>query len=286
MKFTINQFREKYPDDDTCLHTIFELRYGDLKVCPNEDCEKETKFHRVKNRRCYECQWCGHQIYPTRGTIFEKSTTSLTNWFYAMYLMTATRSGVSAKEIERQLGVTYKCAWRMAHQIRKLMSPKPNGKLSGVVEVDETYVGGKQRGIRGRGAKGKTVVMGLAERGGELRATKIENVKKATVQPVIRELIESGSVVFSDELSSYDNLADYKHEVVKHSAREYVRGLCHTQTIEGFWSQLKRGIRGTHIWVSKKHLQRYIDEFAYRYNARHEPSAMFNHLLARLSRPS
>ncbi|MFB0564699.1 MAG: transposase, partial [Candidatus Aminicenantaceae bacterium] len=106
MKFTIDEFRKMYPDDDACLDKIFSLRYGNLKVCPQ--CKKQTKFHRVKKRTCYECQWCGYQLYPTKNTIFEKTTTPLHLWFYAIYLMTATRSGVSAKEIERQLGVTYK----------------------------------------------------------------------------------------------------------------------------------------------------------------------------------
>ena len=151
MKFTITQFRKKYPNDDVCLEEIFQLRYSDLKECP--ECEKQTKFHRVKGRQCYECQWCGYQLYPMQGTIFEKTTTPLSYWFYAMYLMTATRSGVSAKELERQLGVTYKCAWRMAPS-----NPNFNGNaifrsVRGIVEVDETYVGGKQiHGKRGRGA--------------------------------------------------------------------------------------------------------------------------------------
>lgn len=116
MKFTITDFRKRFPDDDSCLEEVMNLRYADLEHCP--ECEKTAKFHRVRNRRCYECQWCGYQIYPTKGTIFEKTTTPLSDWFYVIYLMTATRSGVSAKEVERQLGVTYKTAWRMCHQIR------------------------------------------------------------------------------------------------------------------------------------------------------------------------
>lgn len=151
MKFTIKQFRAKYTTDDACLDEIMRLRFGDKVSCPS--CKKASKFHRVRNRRCYECQWCGHQLYPTQGTVFEKTTTPLSDWFYVIYLMTATRSGVSAKEVQRQLGVTYKCAWRICHQVRKLMGLSSSSKMDGHIEMDETYVGGKPRrkGISKRG---------------------------------------------------------------------------------------------------------------------------------------
>lgn len=172
MKYTIQQFRKDYPDD-ACLDKLFSLRYGEKPECPG--CHRESKFHRVRGRKSYACQWCAHQIYPCAGTPLEKTTTPLTSWFYAMYLMTATRNGVSAKELERQLGVSYKCAWRMGHKIRALMDKLGMSEpLSGHVEVDETYVGGKRRGgKRGRGAEGKaegkTIVVGALERGGEVR---------------------------------------------------------------------------------------------------------------------
>jgi len=286
VKFTISDFRKKFPNDNACLDEVFRLRHSDMKICP--ECEKETKFHRVKNRRCYECQWCGRQVYPTKGTIFEKSTTPLTHWFYAMYLMTATRSGVSAKELERQLGVTYKCAWRMAHQIRKLMGNGTNEKLTGTVEIDDTYIGGKRKGKRGRGAEGKTIIFGMVERKGNLKAVKVDNIKRKTVAPIIAESIETGSKIHSDELLSYRFLsrADYDHDYVKHSTKEFVRNDCHTQAIDGFWSQLKRSISGTHVWISKKHSQKYVDEFAFRYSLRQTPTTMFIHLLNRLSQPS
>lgn len=285
MKYTIKDFRNDFPSDDACLDEVFKLRYVDLKKCP--ECEKETKFHRVKNRRCYECQWCGYQLYPTKGTIFEKSTTSLSHWFYAMFLMTQTRSGVSAKELERQLGVTYKCAWRMAHQIRTLMGTTTPRKLKGIIEIDDTYVGGKRRGKRGRGAEGKTIVFGAVERGGRIVAQTVKNVQKATVTPIIKKHIQKGSEIHSDELLSYRHLssAGYDHEFVKHSANEFVRDMCHTQSIEGFWSQLKRSISGTHVWVSKKHLQNYVNEFGFRYNLRKTPAEMFTLLVSALSRP-
>lgn len=174
MKFTVNDFRKRYPDDDSCLHELMGHRYGHHTTC--SECGKKSRFHRVKGRRCYECQWCGHQVYPTKGTVFEKSTTPLSDWFYIIYLMTATRSGVSAKEVERQLGVTYKTAWRMCHQIRKLMSDNSTDKLSGHVEIDETYVDGRRKGQRERGIPHKTPVLGMVERVGKVNAVPVANV--------------------------------------------------------------------------------------------------------------
>jgi transposase-like protein len=141
MKFTIQDFKKRFPNDDACLEELMQLSYGAVTDCP--ECQKKTKFHRVRARRSYECQWCGYQVYPTAGTPFEKTTTPLTQWFYVLYLMSATRSGVAAKEVERQLGVTYKTAWRMCHQIRKLMADD-----GGDVKVDQTHIGGKQRESR------------------------------------------------------------------------------------------------------------------------------------------
>jgi transposase len=283
MKFTIRDFRNRFPDDNACLKEVMRLRYSTLQKCP--DCDKPAKFHRVNKRRCFECQWCGYQIYPTQGTVFEKTTTPLHMWFYAIYLMTATRSGVSAKEIERQLGVTYKTAWRMAHQIRKLMGGN-DGKLDGIIEADETYIGGKRSGKRGRGAEGKTPVVGVLQRdGGGIRAKAAEDVKAKTVIPNIVENVEKGSMICTDELGSYNRLEKegYCHVRVNHAAGEYVYGLAHTNSIEGFWSHLKLSIRGTHVWVSKKHLQKYVDEFAFRFNTREFPGQMFDSVLQRLS---
>lgn len=286
MKFTIDQFRKMYPDDNACLDKIFSLRYGDLKICPK--CKKKTKFYRVKKRTCYECQWCGHQLYPTKNTIFEKTTTPLHLWFYAIYLMTATRSGVSAKEIERQLGVTYKCAWRITHQIRELMGKEGSIKLSGWVEIDDTYIGGKAKGKRGRGAEKKTAVLGMVEREGDVKGTVVPNMKKKTVVPIIKDNVLVGAMINTDEFLSYRSLKKegYFHSFVKHGLKEYVKGNIHVQAIEGFWSWLKRGIKGTHVWVSRKYLQNYVNEFAFRYNQRHNGNHMFFTLLDYVAKPS
>ena len=204
--YTFKQFQAEYPDDDACLDKIMATRHGGSEIeCPA--CKRTTKFHRITKRRAYACQSCGHHVYPCVGTPFEKSRTPLTHWFFAMYLMTSTRHGVAAKELERQLGVTYKTAWRMAHELRKLMAAADDhGPLSGWVEADETYVGGKRKGRRGRGAAGKTIVMGMAQRDGTIRAGIVPNVQKATLGRVILTNVQRGSVLITDELASYDSL--------------------------------------------------------------------------------
>ncbi len=287
-RYTIRQFRRDFPNDAACLDKIFRIRYGDNPTC--SECEREGNFYRVTNRRAYACQWCGHHIYPCVGTPLEKSTTALSSWFYAMYLMVVTRNGVSAKELERQLGVTYKCAWRIGHKIRELMDMLGMKRLmSGHVEVDETYVGGKSKGgKRGRGAHGKTVVFGVLERGGDVKGRVVSNVRRNTLQPIIRANVEEGTTVSSDELKSYRDLSKlgYDHEVVAHGIGEYASGPHHVNALEGFWSQLKRGIIGTHMHVSAKHLPKYVGEFAFRYNHRKNPAGMFYRLIGNFAAPS
>lgn len=188
-KYPFSQFQQDYPNDSICLDTIMGLRYGENPIC--HECKRKTKYHRLAKRRAYTCQFCGAHVYPCVGTPFEKSSTSLHKWFYAIYLFTATRHGVSGKELERQLGVTYKTAWRMAHQIRKLMAGMDNGGLFGLVEVDETYVGGKRKGKRkgkrGRGAGGKTIMFGMKERDGEIKTKMVSDAKRKTLEPIVRK---------------------------------------------------------------------------------------------------
>lgn len=287
MQYTIKQFRAEYPSDEACLDKIMELRYGGKELdCPA--CKKPSKFHRIKKRRAYACQNCGHHIFPCVGTPFEKSRTPLSDWFFAMYLMTSTRHGVAAKELERQIGCTYKTAWRMAHELRKLMAnADKHGPLSGHVEIDETMVGGRKPGKRGRGSENKTVVFGMVERDGTVRAGPVPNVKRATLQPIIQHNIKKGSTISSDEFLTYQNLSklSYKHGVVNHSAREYAKGEHHVNSMEGFWSRLKNSIRGTHVHVSSHHLWKYVSEFSYRYNMRKQPEAIFPSLVSSLSLP-
>ena len=278
---SVIDFMKRFPDDDACLKWLMEKNHGKKLDCPK--CGKHGKFHRKTGHPVYECAWCGHAISPMAGTIFHRSHTPLQKWFYAIYLFTTSRHGVAAKELQRQLSVTYKTAWRMAHEIRKYMA-EVDGEtpLSGEVEADETYVGGKRKGgKRGRGAPGKTVVFGMLERDGDIMTKVVPNVRKKTLQPIIKKNVENGSTVHTDELKSYTGLskAGFEHETVNHGAGEYVDGDCHVNGIEGFWARLKLSIRGTHVHVSKKHLEKYVKEFEYRYNRRKRPELMFDELV-------
>ena len=282
-RFTIQDFNAQYPTDNACLEAIFKNRYGTLRICPG--CEKRTTFYRVKKRKCYTCQYCGYQLHPLADTIFHKSDTSLKSWFYAIYLFANSKNGVSAKELERQLGVTYKTAWRIAKQVRVLCAPSMR-KLSQIVEIDETYVGGKGKGKRGRGSENKTPVIGLAQRGGGVAAKVAPHPTTEAINTLVIQHVKAGTLVMTDEYAPYRKLAKgYRHRMIKHKLKKYVRGMTHTNTIEGFWSQLKRSVSGTYHAVSPKYLQAYVDEFAYRYSKRHALSSLFFPMLARAGTP-
>jgi transposase len=274
MSYTLRDFQNDFPDDRACLDFLFKTRWPNGGTCP--ECGKKDCFYAIDKRRSYGCSWCGYQLYPTAGTIFHKSTTSLVSWFFAIFLMSTSRNGVAAKELERQLGVTYKTAWRMAHEIRKLMDGKP-AKFFGECEADETYVGGKRPGKRGRGAAGKTAVVGVVNRRGGVVAKVIGAVNTANIIGHIRDTVETGATLHTDEHAAYNYVGPlgYKHEQVNHGREQYVRGRCHTNTIDGFWSQLKRSIDGTHHHVSAKYLQNYVNEFAFRYSNRFSQTSMF-----------
>lgn len=266
MKYTIKDFKRDFPDDKTCLNHIFKKRYPSGLKCK---CGKSA-FHPIEGRRAYACA-CGAQVSPTEGTIFHKSPTPLTLWFHAIFLMSQSKNGVAAKELERHLGVTYKCAWRIAKQIRLLMSEDDTPLLGKeIIEADETYVGGIRKGKRGRGAEGKTPVFGVVERKGSVKTKVIPNVKQVTLMPLIDSMVSPNSVITTDECNSYNRVKSlgHLHETVRHGRGEYVRGDVHTNTIEGFWSQFKRSVHGTFHAVSPKHLQAYLNEFSFRYNHR------------------
>jgi transposase len=279
--YTLAEFNEQFPDQRARLDYMFRQRWPNGGTCA--ECGKKDCFYPVEKRRSYSCSWCGYQLYPTAGTIFHKSSTSLKSWFFAIFLMSTSRNGVAAAEIERQVGVTYKTAWRMCHEIRKLMADGPS-KLRGVVEADETYVGGKRKGKRGRGAAGKTPVVGLVERGGDVQAKVVSKVTTAQTFSNLARSVEKGATIYTDELAVYNYAKrfGYKHGVVNHGQKQYVLGPIHTNTIEGFWSQLKRSIDGTHHHVSGKHLQKYVDEFVFRYNRRFASSSMFSLMTERV----
>ncbi len=284
--FTITDFFARFPTDEACLDHLMATRYGEKVVCPK--CGKEGRFARLKKLPAYSCPSCGHHIHPMAGTPFERSRTPLQKWFYAMYLFTTTRNGVAAKELQRQLGVTYKCAWRIGHEIRKYMGQvdgdAPLGGKS-IVEADEAFIGGFKKG--GQGGKGKTVVFGMLERGGEVITRVVPNRSEFNLMPHIEENVIPGTRIATDEHRSYSKLPfkGYRHGTVDHSKKEYVRGLAHTNSIEGFWAWMKRQISGTHVWVSKKHLPNYLGEMEYRFNLRKSPELMFELLLLAFPKP-
>lgn len=264
------------------------VRYDDRHEC--EKCGKDAKFYRVKARRSYACEHCGAQVYPTAGTPFHRTRTSLRDWFFVMFMFCSKRNGVAAKEVERQIGVTYKTAWRMCHEIRKYMAvvdgDEPMGGSGEVVEVDETFLGGYDKG--GFGGKGKTVVMGMKARGGDIVTRVVPDRRYATLMPHIEANVLPLTEIHTDELHGYKRIPfanGYAHKTVNHSAGEYVspKGVT-VNGIEGFWAQLKRSINGTHIHVSGKHLPKYLGEFEYRHNRRHRPETMLAELMVSFQR--
>lgn len=273
-KFTIRDFDKQFPDDAACLEWLKNYLYPDGIEC--HKCKKVTNHYRVKSRPSYSCEYCGNHVHPTADTIYHKSPTPLKLWFYAVYLMSSTRCGISAKQLQRELGVTYKTAWRMFNKIRSMLN-EDGLQVSGEVEADETYVGGRRRGKRGRGAAGKSIVAGVVERKGNVVAKKVENVKAETLVPFVSERTLPATTIYTDELPSYNQLGKrgYKHKRIHHAAKVYVDGDVHTNTIDGFWSLVKRGISGVYHSVSHKYLQSYLDEYSFRYNRRNKDEAMF-----------
>ncbi|MEX0991077.1 MAG: IS1595 family transposase [Actinomycetota bacterium] len=278
-RYSLMEFEREFPDDAACLEWLLQHRYPDGVYCPT--CERVTRHHRERKRASYSCQFCGHRVHPQVGTIFENSATSLKLWFYAVYLMTSTRCGVSAKHLERELGVTYKTAWRMANKIRTLLE-QGDEQLGGTVEVDESYFGGKdkwkhenKRPRLGPGGVSKTPVLGMVQRAasgeqGKVIAKVVGGTGKKHLMPTTKERILPSSTVYTDESYAYRDLGDlgYRHDRVNHAQGVYVSGNVHTNTIEGFWATVKRGIGGNYHAVSTKYLQSYLDEYAFRYNNR------------------
>jgi transposase-like protein len=266
-----------FADFEHCRQFMMELRWPDGVVkCPHCGSERVTWLAKARVWKCY-----GNHPQPRfslkTGTIFEDSPISLEKWLPATWLVTNCKNGISSYEVHRGLGVTQKTAWFMLHRIRLAMQDGNFNKLGGEVEVDETFIGGKARNmyrakreakITGTGGKAKEVVFGMVERGGKVVTGHVAARTKKQLQPIIKERIEAGAAIFSDSLKSYDGLEnDYQHAVIDHAV-EYVNGNVHTNTMENFWSLLKRGLHGTYISVEPFHLFRYLDEQSFRYNFR------------------
>lgn len=295
--YSLMEFMLEFPDDAACLEWLWRNRYaedGHHAYCPK--CDRERKFHKVKERPAWDCDSCGHHLHPLAGTSFHKSSTSLQLWFFAIHLMTSTRCGVSAKQLERELGVTYKTAWRMFNLIRNKLMAQDDAPLSGDVEIDETSIDGrlctKYRMSQDAAARSKAMklrersratVFAAVERGGRVKATVLPSQRGRGLHDKAVEWIEPTSIVYTDEWPAYDQLGGHfaAHSRVRHSTGEYVVGTAHTNTIEGFFGHLKPSIRGTYRKVTHRWLQGYLNEFTFRYNERSAEQAMFKTLLLR-----
>lgn len=268
MRYTFKDFREEYPDDDACLDALFRMRFGKLACCPFCGVVK-AEFIRVKGRKCYSCVHCRSQLFPMAGTIFQKSTTSLWSWFYAIYLFSVSRNGVAANELERQLGICHETAWRMANRIRSAMS-QGDTQLFGVVEADEAFIGGRRRSSNRY--SNKTPLLGVVERKGRARVVVTDHASATTAIPFLKANVAKGTILHTDESGIYNRAHQtFEHHKVKHSDHEYVRGDDYTNTIEGFWGLFKPSLNGTHRSVSKKWLQLYVNEAVWKYNHRGQP---------------
>lgn len=282
---TLKEFLAEFPDDDACMEHLMRTRYGERHDC--HSCGKNGRFYRVKKRKAFECEHCGYQVYPMAGTPFEKTRTSLHSWFFAMFLFCASRNGVSAKEIQRQVGVTYKTAWRMARLIREYMTavdgdPRIGGEGK-IVEADKSFIGGHDK----IGEDDKTIVLGMVERDGDIATRVLSNRREATVCGAVADRVRRGSWIATDDATAFRPLwrHGFLHSAVNHSKKEYVRGHIHTNTIEGFWNLFKAAYRGTYIHLSAKHLPSYLGEFEFRWNLRRRAHLMLPVLLTAFSRP-
>lgn len=294
-RYSLMEFMRDFPDDAACLDWLWRTRYaadGEHAHCPK--CEQERSFKRYatsQRRQSWTCTACGTHLHPTADTIFHKSSTSLHLWFYAMYLMTSTRCGISAKQLERELGVTYKTAWRMFHLIRNDLMEQDRTPLDGDVEADETFYGGRMRAADRHKTQAQkldryTMVAGVVERGGRVIASVTKH--RVDTRNHVQSYVLPSANLFTDEYPAYiETGRKYQtHQRINHTERVYVSGDVHTQTIEGFWALVKNGIRGVYHSVSAKHLQGYLNEYAWRYNHRDDGSAMFLTLIMRSAQES
>lgn len=285
---TLRQFQARFPTEEACLEHLMRTRYGQRHVCAK--CEREAKYYRVKARRSYECEHCGYQVYPTAGTPFEKTRTSLRDWFFVMFLFTTTRNGVAAKRVEREIGVTYKTAWRMCRLIRQYMGyvdgdDSIGGPESQGVEIDHAFIGGKDR----KGGEDKLIVLGMVERGGDVITRVMPDRLSKTILPTIKANIKAGTHITSDAELGFGGIAalsgqNYQHTMIKRRHGEYKVNGQVTSHVEGFWNLVKRGINGTYISVSQKHIATYLSEFEFRYNMRDQPHMMLPLLMNSFAR--
>ena len=263
---SLMQVMEYFSNEKVCREYLEQMRWADsVKVCPH--CQSSKKIYTMKHT--YKCSECKRQFSLTKGTIFERTHVPLKKWFVAIYLLTEHKKGISSYQLARDINVTQDTAWFMMHRIRELYKSEEVLQFDTAVEIDETYVGGKSK-HQGRSTKTKTPVFGIFNRDTKtVVAETVPNAKAATLTPIIQKHVKEGTEVFTDEFRSYSKLyKHFYHSKVNHSKKEFVVGDVHTNNIENFWSILKRGVIGIYHKMSRKHLNRYVNEFAFRYNNR------------------
>lgn len=285
------QVTEYFSDKQRCIDYLTNIRWNGNVTCVH--CNHDKVYELKGANKRYKCASCRKQFSAIKGTIFENSPISLQKWFLALYLMANHKKGISSLQLSKDISVTQKTAWFMLHRLRTALETKSFSApiMATTVECDETYIGGKMKnkhkskrveGAQGRSTKDKTPVFGLVERNGRVVAMKVKATTKQDIQPIIAQYVAKGANVMTDEWMAYKGLDKrFNHAIVKHGEGIYVVGDAHTNTIEGFWSLLKRGIVGIYHQVSVQHLDRYIDEFEYRYNNRDlAPCEMFDSVLS------
>ena len=279
MDTNLVEVMQKFNSEDRCREYIEALRWPSGVCCTR--CGS-LSVSRIVKRHQYDCNDCRYQFSPMAGTVFHDTHLPLTKWFLATYLICESKKGMSANQLKRTLGVSYKTAWYLCHRIREAMKSDTSEKLKGIVEADETFVGGRYDRRRKREPNGKPCVMGVIQRGGQVRANKIQSRGARAIAAFIKESVEPGAQLMTDEYAAYQKIGRaYDHNAVNHSKLEYVEGLTHTNSIENFWSLFKRGLVGSFHKVSEKHLDRYLDEFTYRFNGR-EDDRLFQNTLRNL----
>jgi len=274
-KYTISDLQRDFPNDEVALALIFNTLHS-------KECSCGGTYKKVNARKKYQCSKCRFQIAPTAGTIFHKSATNLTTWFYALFVFSNAKSGISAKELERQIGVTYKCAYRMLKQIREALS-QGNDKLDGDVEMDTGFFGGIQKGDKAKGYEKKGLVMAAVQRGGNMKAMIMPSIGKQAHDAFLAHNVAKTARLLTDGAPVFKN-AGYQNEQVIHSKKEYARGDVHINTVESFFSHVKRSINGTYKTISKEQLQSYLDSFVFHYNNRHSDTERFAFLLGAVLR--
>lgn len=295
---TITEFHNYFKDEKTCYQFLESIRWDKGPVCPHCGSDKSPysvkprgKFTDIPSYRCSEKE-CGLPFTVRTGSIFQGSKVELKKWFQAAYELSISKKGISSVELGERIGTSQKTAWLINHKLREMLKDTAPELLTGMVEADESYFGGRESnkhrrkrvsGTKGRGMVSKSPVFGLLQRGGRVEAVVVPNTQGKTLVPIIQGRVDKEALLVTDEFAAYNRVKDtHTHQIVRHSAGQYKNGIAHTNSIEGFWSLLKRGVVGTFHYVSPQHLQKYCDEFAYRYNSKELGSCeRFNDTISR-----